>query len=43
VVDLRTEQPSLEDVFMAYYAGGAPGRDPARDASVEEESEYASA
>ena len=22
VVDLRTEQPSLEDVFLAYYAGG---------------------
>jgi len=37
VVDLRTEQPSLEDVFMAYYAGAAPERD------TEEESAYASA
>ncbi|MEX0751105.1 MAG: ABC transporter ATP-binding protein [Dehalococcoidia bacterium] len=37
VVDLRTEQPSLEDIFMAYYAGGAPEHD------VEEESAYASA
>jgi hypothetical protein len=23
VVDLRTEQPSLEDIFLAYYAGHA--------------------
>jgi ABC-2 type transport system ATP-binding protein len=38
VVDLRTEQPSLEDIFMAYYAGGAPERD-----DVEEEETYASA
>jgi ABC-2 type transport system ATP-binding protein len=37
VVDLRTEQPSLEDVFMAYYAGATPERD------TEEESAYASA
>jgi hypothetical protein len=37
VVDLRTEQPSLEDVFMAYYADAAPERD------TEEESAYASA
>jgi ABC-2 type transport system ATP-binding protein len=38
VVDLRTEQPSLEDIFMAYYAGGVPERD-----HVEEEETYASA
>jgi ABC-2 type transport system ATP-binding protein len=37
VVDLRTEQPSLEQVFMAYYAGETP--------AVEDEREqrYASA
>jgi ABC-2 type transport system ATP-binding protein len=29
VVDLRTEQPSLEDVFLAYYAGSTDGRAPA--------------
>jgi len=27
VVDLRTEQPSLEDVFLAYYAGGEAAGD----------------
>jgi ABC-2 type transport system ATP-binding protein len=37
VVDVRTEQPSLEDVFLAYYAGGTP------EAVAEEERKYASA
>lgn len=32
VVDLRTEQPSLEDIFLAYYA---------RDDAVEEERQHA--
>ena len=28
VVDVRTEQPSLEDVFLAYYAGAGDGHAP---------------
>jgi ABC-2 type transport system ATP-binding protein len=36
VVDLRTEQPSLEDIFLAYYTGGH-----APTMSVEEEASRA--
>jgi ABC-2 type transport system ATP-binding protein len=39
VVDLRTEQPSLEDVFLAYYSGAHPPG----DNSDEAEARYASA
>jgi ABC-2 type transport system ATP-binding protein len=38
VIDLRTEQPSLEDVFLAYYAGREDGA-----AEMDEEERRASA
>jgi ABC-2 type transport system ATP-binding protein len=28
VVDLRTEQPSLEEIFLAYYSDGTPSPQP---------------
>jgi ABC-2 type transport system ATP-binding protein len=42
IVDVRTEQPSLEDIFLAYYAGGVP---PVQGAETDEPGEraYASA
>jgi ABC-2 type transport system ATP-binding protein len=39
VIDLRTEQPSLEDVFLAYYSAAQPPG----DNSDEAEARYASA
>jgi ABC-2 type transport system ATP-binding protein len=41
VVDLRTEQPSLEDVFLTYYTGRQPADTPT--AADREEAQRASA